>query len=1146
MNTPQFIDRFKLFTESRVAIASHGKVCTAPFRSLRSACTVPSHAHNWRTNEIVKVGVLFLTVAMLLGRCHLLAVGQEVTGTIAGTVKDTQGALVIGAAVTATNLDTGFSQSTVTNSDALYSLDHLPVGTYTVSIALKGFKTFVQKNVVLSVDQRLALNVAMEVGVVTQSVTVTVAPPLVNITTAELGRLVQREEITQLPLVNRDVYTEISLTAGVQSNSGGAMTSNAPNFIGGQPPAEDVVINGSIDAGVPMVSYYLDGAENMTAVRNYGNQLPTPDAIQEFRVETSDFSAEYGRMGAAVVTAVTRSGTNRFHGSLFEFNRNTDLNATPWNTKTKAPYHRNNFGGTVGGPLVRNKAFFFFSYGGLRQSTGQAISGGVLPTTAERTGDFSGAPVLPIDPTTGSVYDYNGVPGVIPPGALDPTAANIISKYIPLPNSSNNTWVGYFGAPVTSDEFLGKYDQAFANDHVSAEYFTIGDKEEAFGGGNFLYSYSHFTSRQHNALVSDVHTFSPRTSNQAWVTFTQAISTRLDAPAIDIGDLGSTFTIQGAPALPTLSVSGYFAADSADVGSPIGDANYAVRDLVDTIRGKHALAFGGEVSLDHIYTIGTINNFGIFDFSTSAPHTTGNALADFVTGTVASMEQDVPFSTLLSTFHYGLFLEDNYHLSGRTTLNLGLRYDIDTPPVQTHNLTQTFVPNVQSTVAPSAPLGLLYPGDSGVPRGIADIRLHHISPRIGIAWDPFGNGKTAVRAGAGVFYGSVSGNQWDQPAAAQPFSVRQTFLDIASLTNVYGDPGSFPNGDPFPYHYNPSNPRFLPNANVETISTKYQWPYTYQINFAVERQLPGSAKISAAYVGSLTHDMPFMTDANYPAYQAGATNSQASITSRRPYNDNGALGQVAYLESNQTTSYHALQITMEKQMSHNFSLSGFYVLSKNLESVDPSAVGIAGVQDFDALWEERGPTDYDMRNAASISGIWHPDYYSGSSRFIKQIANGWQISSIASLQSGLPVNIVTGTDNNYNGYSADRPNLVAGQRAFLNPRRSRIAAAAEWFNPAAFTQNGAGLGIGPGGADGNTQRNYLRAPGFRDIDLGVFRTFSLGEEVKLQLRGEATNAFNLVDLAAPNTNLSSPIVGKITSAVPNSYRQIQIGARLTF
>jgi hypothetical protein len=623
----------------------------------------------------------------------------------------------------------------------------------------------------------------------------------------------------------------------------------------------------------------------------------------------------------------------------------------------------------------------------------------------------------------------------------------------------------------------------------------------------------------------------------------------VNLPAISLGQLGSNFTIQGPAGLPELNVSGYFNAGGSLAGPVTTSDFYSLRDMVTTTKGKHTLNYGGEFALDKGMFVGNLYNFGVFSFSPSAPTTTGNALADFVTGQVNTMEQDTPYHTLMSAWHTAVFFQDNYRITPRFTANLGVRWDIDTPPVESSNLIAAFVPNQQSTVVPSAPLGMVFPGDSGIGRGIVGVKYHHVAPRIGFAWDPFGDGKTAIRAGAGVFYGATSGNEWNQPGNAQPYAVRQTFNSIASLSNPYGNAGSFPNGDPFPYIYNPKAPRFLVPASIESFSPKVEWPYIYQFNLAVQRQLPGSVILTAAYVGTLSHDVPTMIDDNYAPYVpgiAGESTSQASINARRPY-DPGVLGQNIFLITNQTASYHSLQVSANRPLTHHLMLSGFYVWSHAIQSSNESAIGQMTAQDFANLWEEKGPMDADRRNVASISGMWNIDYYHGRNFFMKQVVNGWTLSPIYALQSGPPFEITSGGTYNDDSDGHNRPNLVSGVSAFLDPHRTRAVAASEWFNPAAFAKNGPGVtgGIGPGGADGNTPRDYLRGPGYRDVDLGLFRDIHFGEGITFQLRGEATNVFNLVSLNNPSgTTFGSSSFGKITAAA--SPRVMQVGARLTF
>ena len=954
----------------------------------------------------------------------------------------------------ATNVDTGFSRSTATGNDGAYRIEYLPVGKYNIAVEAPGFKKFVQQNVVLAVDQTQALNVTLAVGASSETVTVTAAPPLVDTSSAVLGRTVQPAEIIGLPLVNRNAYAELSLTPGVQSNSASGATNASNSNPNGTPnyqigvPSTQVMVNGGIDGGVPMVSFFLDGGSNMTGIRNYGNPLPNPDALEEFRVETSNFSAQYGRMSSAVVTAVTRSGTNQFHGSLFEFVRNTDLNATPWNATLNPPYHRNQFGGTVGGPVKHDKAFFFFSYAGLRQTVGQFLSGGVVPTALERQGDFTKSKVIPNLPGTKTKVDgTNSSPncqvpnvGCVPSELVGPDSRKHHQQVHSPAQQRKQCLDGVFHRPDEPGRVLGEIRPGSRRQGSSGGDLLLSQlhaKCLRVTTANLLWDINQSYSKQQNVNLSDVHTFSPTTVNQAWISFTRVAGGRVNLPQISLGDLGSNFTIQGPKALPELMVSGYFNVGGALAGPVTTTDFYSIRDLVSMTKGKHSINFGGELALDKNMIVGNLDNFGIFTFQTSAPTTTGNALGDFVTGQVNTMEQDTPYHGLLSDWHTALFVQDNYRISPRLMANLGLRWDIDVPPVESSNLTGTFVPNVQSTVVPSAPLGLLYPGDKGVPRGIVDLRWHHISPRVGLAWDPFGDGKTAVRAAAGVFYGSVSGNEWNQPANAQPFAIRQTFNSITSLTNVYGNKASFPNGDPFPYTYSPSHPRFLPAASVESISQNTQWPLVYQINTSVQRQLPGQVSATAAYVGTLSHDLPIMIDDNYAPYAPGASTSQTSINARRPY-DPGVLGQNIFLISNQTASYHSLQISAHRPLTRNLMLNGFYVLSHSFQSSNESAVGLATAQDFAHLEEERGPTDNDRRHTASISGIWNIDYYKGSNSFMSQLANHWTISSIAILYSGAPVNIVTGSNKNFDSANNNRPNLVPGQNAFLDPHRSRL------------------------------------------------------------------------------------------------------------
>jgi hypothetical protein len=1121
-------------------------------------------------------GLRLLALLLFVSGGSLTLRAQQITGTIVGTVTDPQTAVVGIATVKATNVDTGFSRSAPTNGYGEYRIDYLPVGKYTVEVTAAGFEKHVQQNVIVTVDQTQKVDATLAVGAQSQTVTVTEAPPLVNTSTAELGNTIEQSQVIGLPLVNRNAYAELGLTPGVMANSATSQSNSTgtPNFVIGL-PSEDVQINGSIDGGNPEVSFYLDGGLNINGIRNYGNQLPNPDALEEFRVETSDFSAQYGHMSSAVVTAVTKSGTNQFHGSLFEFNRNTDFNAVPWGQLKSQPYHRNNFGGVIGGPIKRDRAFFLFSYAGLRMVVGTPLNGALVPTAAERLGDFTADSFKVYVPGTYNTATKTGTqedgtnsapncqvaqPNCIASGDLDSTAANILNtaKLIPPSNTGVNGWTGYFTGPTQNNEYLAKYDQVLGNrDHLAATYFFIRTTQNANGDSStsdpFVWNINQSYTNQTNANVSDVHTFSAATANQAWLTYTRAAGGRVNLPTTNLGQLGSTFTIQGPSTLPNLNVSGYFNVGGALAGPVTASDFYSLRDMITMTKGKHTLIYGGEFGLDKGMFVGNLDNFGIFTFQSSAPTTTGNGLSDFLTGQVNTMEQDTPYHTLMSAWHYAVFVQDNYRITPRFTANLGIRWDVDTPPVESSNFTASFVPGQQSTVVPAAPLGMVFPGDKGIGRGIVGTRFHHIAPRVGFAWDPWGDGKTAIRAGAGIFYGTTSGNEWNQPGNAQPYAVRQTFINVRSLSNIYaptllnGTPSDFyTSGDPFPYIYNPANPKFLKPASIESIDPNVQWPYIYQFNFAVQRQLPEQVSLTAAYVGTLSHDVPTMIDNNYAPWETGATSS--NVNARRPY-DPGILGQNIFLTTNQTASYHSLQVSANRPLTHNLMLSGFYVWSHAIQSSNESAIGQMTAQDFDNLWEERGPMDADRRNVATISGMWNINYFHGSNFFMKEVVNGWTIAPIYFLQSGQPFEITTGSNKNLDSENHNRPDMVPGVSPFLDPHRPRFgtnSTTQAWFNTAAFIANGPGVagGIGPGGADGNTPRDSLRGPGYRDVDLGVFRNITLERGMVFQIRGEATNIFNLVSLNNPTASLSSGNNGKITGAA--SPRVMQVGARFTF
>jgi hypothetical protein len=1066
-----------------------------------------------------------------LGLVSLALNAQITTTTMIGTVTDKTGAVIVDAKVTAANTGTSLQRSVTTNAQGEYRIEFLPVGEYSLTVEAAGFKKFVRSGVTLAVAETARVDAALDVGSTGETIEVTAAAPLVNTSNPELGRTVENQEIVNLPIVNRNLYTLLDLTPGVQRNDNSIVLGY---------PEQRTLINGGVDGGAGSVNYFLDGGVNMTGLRNTGNILPNPDAIEEFRVQTNNYSAEYGRFASGVVNVLTKSGTNEFHGSAFEFLRNTVFNANDWgNTFATPPLHRNQFGATFGGPIVKNKTFFFAAYSGLRQNTSTFLNGAIVPSTLERSGDFSQSAVKPINPVTHAAFPGNVIT------SPDPVAMKIINQFIPQANLPGNKWQGFIPSPYNTDEFLAKVDHSLSdNRRLTASYFeTSGTNTVRAGGGNLRWSEQEFDWRQHEANVSDTWSISGNKVNQVWLTYTRNFGGRLNVPQTSLADLGSLQTIQGTPSLSQIGVTGFFNLTQAIAGPVAGTNFYSARDTFSYNRGRHALKFGGELSLDKDIQQTLLNNYGVFTFNGTVSK---NALADFELGLPSSLSQDAPVTGYTNTWYTALFAQDDFRIHPRLTLNLGVRWDVQTPPTDPQDKESTYVPGVQSTVRPTAPLGILFPGDAGFTRGIISVPWSHVSPRVGVAWDPFGNGKTAIRAGAGIFYGSVSGNQWNTTSNFEPFAIRLTFNNNNSATKSTGATLSNPyrglvGGDPFPY-----SGQFVNGGSIFGPSPNFHWPYTYQLNFSVQRQVTSTLAVMASYVGSLSHNLPLAVDLNYPTF-VGATTS--NVQARRP---NPAFGAVLSMQSGQTASYNGLQISATQRMSHHLSFNAFYIYSKTFDSVQlQNNTTQALVQNFANMGEDRGRADTDMRHQLVVAMVWHPDYYSGGNSVVRHVTHGWSVAPILKLHSGFPFTVSNGADANLDGNNTDRAQLVGDPMSgnCLNPDGTpgpAVGAAACWFNNTAFVRNTPANGAP---VDGNSPRNFLNQPSYRDVDLAIFRTFKVGERFSLQFRGEALNVFNMVSLNSPSaTTPTNPAVpgnfGGISSA--QTMRQLQLGLRVAF
>jgi hypothetical protein len=1052
---------------------------------------------------------------------------QVATGTILGHVRDASGATVPGASVAATNVDTQFTRDTTTDDSGQYALRLLPVGNYKIEVKLDGFKNFTQSGIQLEVGRNARVDATIEPGAVTEVVSVVADSPLVDANSASLQRTVGQSEVLNLPLVNRDLYSLLSITGGVTSNE-------SSNSLGG--PEQNTTINGSQRAQIGTVSFQLDGGNNTAGLRGTGNPAPNPEAIQEFRVITNNYAAEYGRYPAGIVDVVTKSGTNQFRGAAFEFFRDESLNAKRWTppgvTAATDPLDRNQYGAAFGGPIRREKTFFFASYSGLRQTETYYRNTAVVPTARERGGDFSQSATRPRDPLTNLPF-----PGdLIPSNRLDSAALTIQDRYVPTANLPNNFYEISRPDPLETDEGTLKLDHTFtSNRSVAVSYFFQkgSDLQPLSGiagtttGGNIPWVDRDFNWTQHNVNVVDTWSLSSSVFNQLRFTYVRQFGARVNAPTTSLADLNSRFAIQGDPTLPRLTVSGYFTAQTSIAGPDAGSDYYSVKDSLSMARGNHAFKFGGEFSYEKIVHDTLLDNYGVFTFNGSK---TGNAYADFLLGLPATMTQDAPVRKLDSGAYLSLFAQDDYRIHPRVTLNLGVRYDLQFPLTDPENRKLAFVPGARSQVSPTAPEGLLFPGDPGIGRGIVKTDVNNVAPRLGIAWDPKGDGRMAVRAGAGIFYGSITGNEWNTTADNQPFTVRQSFPTVYTLSDPYRNlPGG---AAPFPFTYDPASPRFTLPAQVFGPSLDFVWPYTYQMNLTVEKEMFRSFSTSASYVGALGRRLPASIDRNYPVYGPGATT--ANVNQRRPYQP-GVIGQARVLESIFSSDYHALQLSAERRGTR-FSAKAYYTLGKGLEDVDYQGGGLPAVQNSNRIDLERGRTSADRTHSFVFSGVWRFDSFEGSSRLAKALLNGWTASTIVTLQSGVPLTIASGQDRNFDGLTNDRADVVGDPT--LDSGRPREELIEQWFNVAAFAQPAIGL-------DGTAARSIVEGPGLKNVDLGIFRDIKLTGRTTLQLRVETTNVLNFVNLLSPGVNLNAPATfGKVRAA--RDMRRIQLGARLAF
>lgn len=1115
---------------------------------------------------------VLITVAattLWVGFTAWMAQGANPTGTIVGTVADATGAVIAGSTVRLTHQATSASRTMTTDSAGNFNFPVLPVGNYTLKVEKAGFQTFTQTDIVLQVDQNLTVAVVLQLGAVTQEITVTGTTAGVDLVKAVIAEVVDQRRIVDLPLNGRDPLQLMSLMPGVNFDTN--------SVAHGQGQHEGIVVNGNR----PASNYYLmDGIDAVDSYLAVAPTFPSPDALQEFSVHTSEFSAEYGRNAGALVNAATRSGSNQFHGTLFEFLRNDRLNASDFFTNKasakKPPFKLNQYGGTIGGPVRKDKTFFF----GYFQQTARRFSrASTIPDvlTRQERPDLNGGIAdfndicpgtrCPFDPRTGQAFPNNSIPA----NRIDPTAFNLIKSVMPLPNSGRSFTFSFPNADrndsLDESQFIARLDHSLnEKSKLYGRFFFNNDSITGIRGNipGLLYT-KRF--RNSNMATNWFRTFSPTLMNTVTLGLNRLAHTRGPNDTLSWETLGGPCNAFGCgqkdvKEIIQTSVPGSLSNNGSSFGQPRTDLEAG--DTVSWIKGRNSIKFGGDLRREGV------NRFENFLTDPSigfAGNFSGNPLSDVLLGLPSNFRQDAQVVSELRHTALAMFVEDDLKLMPNLTANLGLRWEPYLPPVDNLNDQICFDPTFtkRSQFYPTAPPGILFPGgpqgrgfgsgDPGCPRQLIDRRWANFAPRVGLVWDPFKQGKTAIRAGYGIFWDQIRLIGYNRFSTAAPFDLPQIFFSPGSPSNnwapsltgnsIYTNSGAvnpFPLAIPrTPQQRAAFSPLFGGNwpslALEDVLNPDWNEAYIQEYNLSVQQELFRNYTLTLAYVGNKATHLPISREFNWavplPLSVATAAQQRATTNQRRRFSSircldakgvsNPCYGPFELEDIGAWSNFNSLQVTLNRKFSHGLTLLGSYVWAKYMDIFSFEGEGNSGPRipfDFAA---DYGPSDNDVTHRFVVSYIWQvPKISRFSNGIAGQVVNGWQFNGIATIQSGTPFTVFSGPDTSLTAIGKDHPDEVPGQSPKLDTGRPRDQLINQYFNTAAFK-------ITPDGSFGNVGRNTLRGPGIVNFDFAVFKDFQLSERFgKIQFRNEYFNIFNNVNFFNPGSSVTAANFGKIS------------------
>ena len=1179
----------------------------------------------WRT-----VAMVILAIGFAAGMLH----GQGY-GTISGTVTDASGAIVTGASVSATQVQTGAVTTTTTSREGRFVFPTLLPSGYTLEVSAVGFERYSDHGVVLEADQALTINIALKVGSQTQTVSVSADAPQVDTTTGTLSQVIDQASVGDLPLNGRAAATLVTLIAGVvdATNEGNGVNQGSGKTFSGSllSPVQVASVNGTLPN---QDNFLLDGGNNLDEMTNVNDPYPMPDVTQEFSVQTSNYNAEFGQSAGAVVNIVTKSGGERFHGDLFEFLRNGFFNAENHFSPpgTQDTLHRHQFGGFIGGPVIiprvssGKSTFFLFGYQHTLIHSGSAAATFTAPTAAEEgttgtgyadysslcTSGFNGSGLCNTasqqisSPYTGVAWANNH----IPTSAFDPASVNF-EKLFPVASSDSaagkiGNLVNYFSATQNYfDEYNARVDHNFgANDHLFGHYFYDWYQQPGIFNPTNLYSYtSYFQTRYHNALLSETHTFTNNLLNNLVLNFQREVSQRGGPPGsqdiTSLGPSGSGLAGLWQPSLGpymALSVSGYMKVGSS-ASALFERNNYTFNDDLHWVKGAHDFAFGGHFEMSKFDVVNVYNSYGAFTSAlagASLATANVNAMANFQQGFLSALVQG-EFEETNDRGHFpAIYAQDSWKISHRLTLDYGLRWEIFAPwhnkiGDQTAFSPTKYVGNTgtsQFAIATASgtaglPAGMVLSGDPNFPANGVSNQYKQFMPRVGFAYDVFGDGKTAVRGGYGIFYADRMQGFFN--LSQSTFAPNTITVTLANMDQTAGSPGGplsnpYCTGcsagaytNPFPFTLPFKSTQVFPNqmeVNEYDPSGVFRVPATYDYNLTIEQQFGGGWATRLAYVGSASRHLFVNLEVNPGVNTATNTGTAtapkltypggtSNVNTRRIYNTAPTVGpcltttgcnenysQIVEAAMIGSAHYNSLQATLQKRMSHGLQFLANYTWSKSYDDM-PQATRDSNTEDLNAgesyvypLYPsnatnvpaaalvpdikglDRGLSDIDHPQVFSVSYEWAPPKITNGYRVLRAVVNDWRTSGTFQSHSGDALTEWTGTDNSSTGLTQDRAQRDFTQSAYL------------------ISKNGGGdcpttkicenwlnpaafsvpLNTGVGTGFGNIVKDTLRGPRYTVWNAALVRTFPVIRETNMEFRMEYFDVLNHTILNNPGVS----------------------------